>query len=96
MGAQKLIPTKFLYAQGAQKLICAIFSTLLRTKGAQKLVRAEFSTNEVVLTDSTIKIPIQQFIQLLVIFTYPRLTNIQIFYKILFTVSLGREPSVAS
>ena len=48
MGAQKLIRAEFLYIEGAQKLIRAIFSTLLRTQGAQKLVRAEFSTNKVV------------------------------------------------
>ena len=47
-GAQKLIPTEFLYIQGAQKLIPAKFSTLLRSQGAQKLIRAEFSTNKVI------------------------------------------------
>ena len=48
MGVQKLIHTEFLYMLGAQKLICAKFSTLLRNQGAHKLIRAEFSTNKVV------------------------------------------------
>ena len=48
MDAQKLIQTEFLYVQGAQKLMRAKFSTLVRTQGAQKLVCAEFSTNEVI------------------------------------------------
>ena len=52
MGAQKLIRAEFLYIEGAQKLIRAIFSTLLRTQGAQKLVRAEFSTNKVAVPKS--------------------------------------------
>ena len=47
VGAQKLIPTEFLYTQGAQKLIPTIFSTLLHTYGAQKLVPTIFSTNKV-------------------------------------------------
>ena len=46
-GAQKLIPTEFLYIQGAQKLIPAKFSTLLRSQGAQKLIRTEFNTTKV-------------------------------------------------
>ena len=47
MGAQKLIRAEILEIEGAQKLIPALFSTLLRTKGAQKLVPTLFSTNKV-------------------------------------------------